>query len=181
MNLEEVIKKIESGTAGEEEKAFFSAEIEKLRRIRDILDMQPKQSVIAEADTETVLRARKHFNKKTTIRIIAVTVASLLAIAAITCGIIFIPSCTSAARSQKIERDEAVELAYEYLGEYLGEDTSNYIIHDCDKELRIPGRLNEAIFVYDIDLRTPDGLIEYELDVSTKSGFVSLEDVDRRG
>ena len=180
MNFDEAYEKVLAGTATDEEKTYVNTEIDKIRRISAILDTPPASPVIAEADTETVMRARKSFNKKTTIKIAVITLLSLLAIAALVCGIIFIPSCTSASRSEKIDSEEALELAIEYLSNYTGEDASQYLLRDIDRELRIPDGLGNAIYVYEIELRTPDGGLRYELEVSAKSGYVVLTDVDHR-
>lgn len=178
MNFEDAYKKLQDGTASEEEKAFVTQEIEKLRKISFILDNPAQSEIFSEASDISIQKARKRFNCRTTLRVISITLVSLLVIAALVCGIIFIPSCTSAAKNQHLNRDECYSIAVDYLTEMLSQDASAFAIHDIDKELRIPNGLTNAIYVYEIELRSHDG-IEYELEVSTKSGYCMLTDIDR--
>ena len=112
MTFEEAYQKLREGTATDEEAAFVARELENVRKISAILD-DPALSDpgIEQAEVETVQRARRAFNRKTLFRTVGIVVCSLLAIAAIVCAILFIPSNLSASEKQKISKAEAIEIA----------------------------------------------------------------------
>ena len=131
------------------------------------------------ADIETVRRARKAFNSRLFWRIIILSVCSLLAVAALVCGIIFIPSISSAKRNELVQRDSAVELAKDCLAGYV-DDVNKYYIHDIDKNLKINGHLTDAFYIYEIEFRNYDSGAEYEIAVNARSGYTMLTDVELR-
>ena len=105
MNFEEAYQKLREGTATDEEAAFVARELENVRKISAILDNPAMFSPeIGQAEKETVQRARKAFNKKTLVRTIIIVLCSLLAIAAIVCAILFIPSNISASGKLKMTK-----------------------------------------------------------------------------
>ena len=112
MTFEDAYQKLREGTATDEEAAFVARELENVRRISAILD-NPSLSDpgIEKAEVETVQRARRAFNRKTLLRTVVIVVCSLLAIAAIVCAVLFIPSNLSASEKQKISKAEAIEIA----------------------------------------------------------------------
>ena len=97
MTFEDAYQKLREGTATDEEAAFVARELENVRRISAILD-NPSLSDpgIEKAEVETVQRARRAFNRKTLLRTVVIVVCSLLAIAAIVCAVLFIPSLRKA-------------------------------------------------------------------------------------
>ena len=113
MTFEDAYQKLREGTATDEEAAFVARELENVRRISAILD-NPSLSdpEIEKAEVETVQRARRAFNRKTLLRTVVIVVCSLLAIAALVCAVLFIPSNLSASEKQKISKAEAIEIAY---------------------------------------------------------------------
>ena len=131
------------------------------------------------ADIETVRRARKAFNSRLFWRIVILSVCSLLAVAALVCGIIFIPSISSAKRNELVQRDSAVELAKDCLAGYV-DDVNKYYIHDIDKNLKINGHLTDAFYIYEIEFRNYDSGAEYEIAVNARSGYTMLTDVELR-
>lgn len=197
MKINRIYDKVHNGTASEKEIAFIREEAAKLRRLNEMINLfgeddelsspddaegaaltddEPKLAV---ADIETVRRARRLFNSRLFWRIVILSVCSLLAVAALVCGIIFIPSITSAKRNELVQRDSAVELAKGCLAEYV-DDLSRYYIHDIDKDLKINGHLTDAFYVYEIEFRNYDTGAEYQIDVNARSGYTMLTDVEFR-
>jgi hypothetical protein len=176
MILKECFEKLKDGTATEEEKSFVEKEIDTILKIKSILDNPPVEPVVAEAEHETVLRARKLYDRKTYIKIFVIVLITLVLIAALVCGIIFIPSCTSASRRMKYDRDDVIEIAYEYIEENYGENRDEFSVRDVDKNLRINGSLSDAVYVYEVELRNEFRI--YELAISSKSGAVEEIEVE---
>lgn len=176
MILKDCYEKIKNGTATEEERNFVEKEIELIQQIKGILDNPSPEPVVAEAEHETIIRARKLYDRKIYIKIFIIAVISLLLIAALVCGIIFIPSCTSAARNMRYNKEQTIEIAYNYIAEHFGENKDEFSVRDADRALRINGSLTDAVYVYEIELRNEFRI--YELGVSTKSGAVEVLDYD---
>ena len=59
MNFEDAYKKLQEGTATDEEAAFVARELENVRKISALLENPSSDSIIAKADTDTVQKARK--------------------------------------------------------------------------------------------------------------------------
>lgn len=193
MKINRVYDKVRNGTASEKEIAFIKEEAAKLRRLNEMInlfgdvdeaapvsDIAPLSVIepkLVEADFETVRRARRLFNSRLFWRTIILSVCSLLAVAGIVCGIIFIPSITSAKRNELVQRDSAVDLAKGCLEDYV-DDVNRYFIHDIDKCLRINGHLTDAFYVYEIEFRNYDNGAEYQIDVNARSGYTMLTDVE---
>lgn len=192
MKINRIYEKVRNGTASEREIAYIREEAAKLRRLNEMINLFGDEDAVsaadagalsvtepklAEADIETVRRARRLFNSRLFWRTIILSVCSLLAVAALVCGIIFIPSVTSAKRNELVQRDSAVDLAKGCLEDYV-DDVNRYFIHDIDKALRINGHLNDAFYVYEIEFRNYDNGTEYQIDVNARSGYTMLTDVE---
>ncbi|MBQ6372194.1 MAG: PepSY domain-containing protein [Oscillospiraceae bacterium] len=179
MNFEEAYKKLHEGTATDEEVAFVARELENVRRISAVLD-DPSLSgpAISKAEIETVQKARKAFNHKTLLRTVAIVLGSLLAIAAIVCAILFLPSNISASRKLKLSKEQAVDAAYECLVNEVGEEEAKrFYVDYAHRHLRYTGSIFDAIYVYKIEFEDSRGR-EYEIEVNSNSGYTVVRDID---
>ena len=181
MNFEEAYQKLRDGTATDEEAAFVARELENVRRISSILDNPTLSSPgIGEAEAETVQRARKAFNQKALVRTVVIVLCSLLAIAAIVCAILFIPSNISASGKLRITKAQAIDAAYACLVEQVGEERAGtFYVDYAHRHLRYTGSIFEAIYVYKVEFEDPYGS-EYEIEVNGNSGFTVIRDMDLR-
>ena len=181
MNFEEAYQKLREGTATDEEAAFVARELENVRKISAILD-DPGLSDpgIAKAQNETVQEARKKFNRKSFWRTLMIVLCSLLAVAAIVCGILFIPSNISASRNLVLTKDEALDSAYACLIEHIGEENAkNFYVDHCLRHLRYNGDIFHGVYVYKIQYEDVHGN-EYEIEVNGHSGYTAVTDIDLR-
>ncbi|MBR1455805.1 MAG: hypothetical protein IJ594_01430 [Oscillospiraceae bacterium] len=182
MNFEDAYKKLRDGTASDEEAAFVARELENVRRISAILD-DPRLSDpgIVQAEQETVQKARRAFNRKSMLRTLAIVLCSLLAVAAIVCGILFIPSNISASGRVAVTREEAIEAGRACLAEQLGgeEEARAYYVDHIHRHLRYGGSIFEGIYVYRIEFENTYG-DEYEIEVNANSGYTTIRDIDLR-
>lgn len=181
MNFEEAYQKLREGTATDEEAAFVARELENVRKISAILDNPGLSSPgIGQAEAETVQKARKAFNKKTLVRTVVIVLCSLLAIAAIVCAILFIPSNVSASGKLKLTKEEAVQAAYACLVEQVGEErASTFYVDYAHRHLRYTGSIFDAVYVYKVEFEDANGS-EYEIEVNGNSGYTVIRDVDLR-
>ena len=179
MNFEDAYRKLREGTATDEEAAFVARELENIRRISAVLD-DPALSDpgISRAEVDTVQKARKAFNRKTLLRTVLITLGSLLAVAAVVCAILFIPSNISASRKLKITKAQAVEAAYACLAEQVGEeDARAFYVDYAHRHLRYVGSIFDAIYVYKVEFEDAHGR-EYEIEVNGNSGYTVIRDMD---
>ena len=179
MNFEEAYNKLKDGTATDEEAAFVARELENVRKISAILD-DPKLSDpgFARAENETVQKARKAFNRKAAIRTIGIVFCCLAVIAAVVCGILFIPSNISASRSLSITKEQAKEKAYTCLVEMVGEEEAKeYYVDYNVRHLRYTGSIFEAVYVYVVEFENAFGR-EYEIEVNARSGYTVVRDIN---
>lgn len=179
MNFEEAYKKLRDGTASDEEAAFVARELENVRRISAILD-DPGLSRpgIGEADMETVRKARKAFDHKTMIRTVTIVLCSLMAIAAIVCSILFIPSNISAAGKVELSKQQAVDAAYACLVEQVGEEQArSFYVDYAHRHLRYAGSIFDGVYVYKVEFEDVYGR-EYEIEVNSSSGYAVIRDID---
>ena len=179
MNFEEAYNKLKEGTATDEEAAFVARELENVRKISAILDDPGLADPgLAKAENDTVQRARKAFNRKTAIRTIIIVIACLAFIAALVCGILFIPSNISASKSLAITKEQAKEKAYSCLVELVGEvEAKEYYVDYNVRHLRYTGSIFEAVYVYVVEFENSFGR-EYEIEVNGRSGYAVVRDIN---
>ena len=179
MNFEDAYRKLREGTATDEEAAFVAREMENVRKISAILDdpalIDPG---IRKAEVSTVQKARKEFNRKTLVRTIVIVLCSTAAIAAIVCGILFIPSNISASRKAQISKEEAVAAAKEVLVNEVGEQKAEeFYVDYAHRHLRYAGSIFDGVYVYKIEFENAYGH-EFEIEVNAQSGYTVIRDID---
>lgn len=181
MNFEEAYQKLREGTATDEEAAFVARELENVRKISAILDNPALSDPgIKKAEVETVQKAQKEYNRKTLLRTVVIVFCSLLAVAAIVCAILFIPSNLSASGKLKITKEQAVEAAYACLVEQVGaERAETFYVDYAHRHLRYSGSIFDAVYVYKVEFEDAFGS-EFEIEVNGSSGYAVIRDIDLR-
>ena len=180
MNFEEAYKKVADGTATDEEAAFVGREIVNAQKITALLgDDEPPRPVLETADEDTLRKARRAFNLKTTLRVIVIVIVSLGVITGATLGIIFGTAGSAANKSAVYTREEAIDMAIAYASDIEGADAKSFAVHEVDRRLNMSSGLTKSTRVYKIDLR--DGTHEYEIEVNAASGYVTLTDIKNKG
>ena len=176
MNFKESYERFLEGTATAEEIEFVRTEMKRAREIDTILEKAPAGGILNVAEGDTIKKARKQFNFRNTIRIIIVVVCVLALIAGGICWYIFGTAVPAAKRNSDISREESLEIARDYLTEFLGKDASGFYVHDIDRHLFSDYGLKDSVFCYQIELR--DGITEYEVTVNADSGLATITDID---
>lgn len=176
MNFKDAYNHFLDGTATEEEIEYVRKEMNRVREIDDILHSAPEKEIFNEVENDTIQKARKQFNLKNTIRIIIVVLCVLAFLAAAICGYIFGTAIPAAKRNSDISREQALDIAKDYLSEYLGKDAHEFILHDIDRHLNSADGLRKSVYCYEFELR--DDFTEYEVTVNAASGYAVITDVD---
>jgi len=177
MNFEEAYNHFIDGTASEEEITFVREELRRARDVQSILDRAPAtEDIFNSAENSDIMRARKRFNFRSTVRMIIVVLLSLIVLAGAICGYIFGTAIPAAKKNSRLSEQEALSAASEYLSSYLNEDVSEYQIHDVDRDLYCANGLKSCVYRYEIEFRNEG--IEYEVSVNAASGYCRLIDID---
>lgn len=174
MNFEELYQKVQNGTATPEEKAFVEEKIRKVSAILD--DPMDNRPIIHEADNKTIIAARKSFNLRNTLKIIAIVLCVLALLAGGTLWYIFGTAVHSAKTTAVYSREQAVDLAEECVRQYSGNVGEKFVVRDVDRHLDMTDGLRKSVFYYEVDFRV--GFTDYEVKVDARSGYAVITDVD---
>lgn len=179
MNFEEIYEKYKAGTATDEEKAFVEAEIEKAKKISSMLDEQPSEPVVEQADDETYKKAKKTFSRKTTLKVVIIVVCCIAIIGALVGGTVLGVSYYSASDAEELTEEQAIQAAKQCVADAYGEDVEGLVHTDVEKELEMDRKLTKSIYVYEIEIKSTT--CEYEVEVNAQSGFAHITDVECKG
>lgn len=174
MDFEKAYQNFLNGSATPEEIEFVRSEMNKARTLNDIIDNVKRESAITPAEKEQVKKAIKNFNIKDTVKTLIIVGVSLIVLAAITLGAIFIPMVSIAKDNLNVSRDEAKELAISYVANKEGISKDNVRIVEFERELEVEGRIKNARYVYSIELYNGSDKM-YEIDVDAKTGKLIVE------
>jgi len=177
MNFEELYEKYKAGTASAEERAAVLKEIEAARRVSAILEKEEPQGgvQIAPADRETVKKAKKAFDLRTTIRTAVICAICVAVLGALACGAIFGTAIVSAHRARNLTEEQAIEAAKALLATHVeGSALTDMIVSDAESELDMQIKLTDTVYVYEIELQL--GNYRYQVDVSAKTGYAVISD-----
>lgn len=105
-------------------------------------------------------------------------VVTIVILAAIALGAVFITAGVNAKKSAAVSEYEAVELAKQCVNDYENQslDMSRIIVSDTDKIFHVGRKIVNSYFSYDVELKI-DG-VEYEVYVNAKTKEVRIKDID---
>ncbi len=173
MNFEQTYKKYLDGTANEEEKAYVEAEIEKSRRLLDMVDVK-EEPKIEMAERAVIKKAKKKHTLRSTLRTAGITLLIIAVIAGAVLGGVLGTAAVSAKDSLHPDlqtRGDAVNFAKKFLIEN-GYSGSIEVI-DCDRELEVRSKLNKSYYVYEIEVYTD--YEDIDLRVDGRTGKVTID------
>lgn len=171
MNFEESYKKYVEGTATAEEKEFVEAEMEKSKRLFEIIDrIGPPE--IDRADGATIKKAKKKFILKSAARTAIIAFAVVVIIASAVCGGVFGTAVSAAKKDLVISRAQAENIAVTFVADNF-KSAGKIIVNDCEKTLRVKPKLSRSVYVYEIEVF--NGIAEFDLVVDGKTGLVTIE------
>lgn len=177
MNFEELYEKYTNGTATDEEKAFVESEIQKAKKLAEIIDEQNSKRVIEEAREETVKKSLKSFMRHTKRRVALIVGLSLILLIAFSVGGFFGLAAIQANNNSVCDKYEAVELTKRWMYKTHEDiDFTKLRVLEVDSELALHHGFSKAFFEYDVELEY-DG-VEYEFKINSSTGEVWLDDRD---
>lgn len=176
MDFESVYKKYLDGTASDEEKAFVEQELDKARKMTEIIDAyESARPIQEECDKETVKKAQKKFALKNALRALGITAAVVVLVAAIVLASVFGTAFGSANKNLNVSEEQAKQIALAFVADTYG--TSGVpIVTECKREIDYSSDLRHSVYTYEIEIQY--GLV-YEIDVrvNAKTGLVTLEEI----
>ncbi|MBQ8533252.1 MAG: hypothetical protein IJ462_00280 [Clostridia bacterium] len=178
MNFDELYKKYKDGTASKKQRTMVEAEIQKSKRVLEMIDEDNGIEVTIEpADEETVRKAKRSFNIKTTVKTVVITLICIIVVSAIAFGAFFGTAFLSANNSRVITEEQAIEEAKLLIAEHIGNvESKDIIISEIETELDIGSKITDSIYVYEIKLICNE--CKYEVEVSSKTGYAVITDKD---
>lgn len=177
MNFEELYEKYTNGTATEEERAYVEAEIQKAKRLTQIIDEQNSKRVIEEAREETVKSSVKSFMRHTKRRVAIIVSVALVLLIAIGVGGFYGLAAIKAAGNSVCNRDEAIEMAKKWMYDTHEKlDPNDLRVTEVDTDLALHHGFSKVFFEYDIEIEYKG--TEYEFWINSSSGEVRLLDKD---
>ena len=180
MNFEELYKKYKEGSATEQERALVLKEIEAARRVSELLEKdQPQGGVqIAPADRDTVKRAKKAFDLRTTVRTVVICAICVAVLGALVCAAVFGTALVSAHRAKNLTEEQAIDAAKALLATHVvGSTPTEMIVSEVENELDLYVKLTDTVYIYEIKLLL--GEYEYQVDVSAKTGYAVISDKEQ--
>lgn len=177
MNFEKLYEKYKAGQASEEEKIQVEAEIEKAKKISEILFSGNEKVELKDPDESEVKKAKKFLRIKTLIIALAASAAAILVTTGAVLGGVFGTAAAAAKKSVNYGYAEAADMAKEYVVANYDFDDMRFNIKDNDRDLHLKSPLKDSRYAYYVELVNSDG-IEIEVSIDAKTGEVRFVDID---
>lgn len=167
------------GTATDEEREFVEQELEKAKKMTEIIDSyeQNHAPITQECDSETVQKAKKSLTKKSILRMLIISVSVLLLVSAIILSAVFGTAFGSANKACNYSEEDAKQIALSCVADYVDNPSAKMYVTECEREIEYSSDLRHSVYVYEITIQY--GLAyEIELHVNAKTGIVAITEID---
>lgn len=172
MSFEDLYKKVQDGTATEEERKIVE---DKIKAISAIFDEPAANRVEFEpVANETIAAAQKAHSRRSVLRIVAVVAIMVIALGGLAGGFAF-GKVEQAKHEVTIDEGQAIELAKTHLAneKFNGTlDGQNVIVEEVDRELDMSSGLRHPSYYFEVELECNG--VEYKVHVNATDGFASI-------
>ncbi len=177
MDFENAYKKYKDGVATEEEIVFVEQELEKARKMTEIIDAyESKKAISDDCDEDKIRRAQKKYAKKNTLKILLISASVLLVSAAIILSAVFGTAFGSANKNRNYSQTQAEQIALDYVAREYG-GSAKIAVEESEKNIEYSGDLRHSVYVYDVKVRI-GFLTEVEITINAKTGEVVKVEID---
>lgn len=177
MDFENAYKKYKDGVATEEEIVFVEQELEKARKMTEIIDAyESKKAISDDCDEDKIRRAQKKYAKKNTLKILLISASVLLVSAAIILSAVFGTAFGSANKNRNYSQTQAEQIALDYVAREYG-GSVKIAVEESEKNIEYSGDLRHSVYVYDVKVRI-GFLTEVEITINAKTGEVVKVEID---
>lgn len=184
MSFERLYEKYRNGTASAEEIAYVEEEIAKARKLGEILEAAESENrssaaneILEKAEEEQVKKARKKHGIRSSLRVLAISLVSAIAVAGIIVGSVFGAAVNAAKKQQKITESQAKTIALEYYAANCSssEATGEAYIKEIEKDLEFTKKLKNSYYKYTLEVGRLGGY-KIEIEIDSRTGAVTLID-----
>lgn len=171
MDFEKAYEKYKDGVANEEEIVFVEQELEKARKMAEIIDAyEYKKAISDDVDEAKIKKAQKKYAKKNTLKILTISIIVLALAAAVVLSAVFGTAFGSANKNRNYSKTEAEQIALTYVVKNFGESTKP-VLAKSDEEIDYSSDLKHSVYVYEVKIYI--GYVnEVEVKVNAKTGKV---------
>ena len=171
MDFEKAYEKYKDGVANEEEIVFVEQELEKARKMTEIIDAyEYKKAISDDVDEAKIKKAQKKYAKKNSLKILTVSIIVLALAAAVVLSAVFGTAFGSANKNRNYSQTEAEQIALTYVVKNFGESTKP-VLAKSDEEIDYSSDLKHSVYVYEVKIYI--GYVnEVEVKVNAKTGKV---------
>lgn len=135
MDFEKAYEKYKDGVANEEEIVFVEQELEKARKMTEIIDAyEYKKAISDDVDEAKIKKAQKKYAKKNTRKILTISIIVLALAAAVVLSAVFGTAFGSANKNRNYSQTEAEQIALTYVVKNFGESTKP-VLAKSDEEI----------------------------------------------
>lgn len=175
MDFEIAYQKYKDGTATADEKDFVEQELEKARKMTQIIDAyESKKAISDDCDEDRIKKAQKKYAKKNTLKILLVSLVVLVVAAAIVLAAVFGTAFGTANANCNFTQTQAEQIALAYVADSFG--TSKIILAKSEKEIEYSSDLVHSVYIYEVKIYV-GYLNEVEVKVDARTGRVVEIDI----
>lgn len=181
MNFDKAYDRFLAGTASEEEIAYVKSELNKLKKLEELMaeDRAPRPS-LEKAEAEQYKKAKKAYTLRTAVTVFAIVLLVFAIVAGAVCGGIYGTAYSSAKSSDKVDYAEARTIAYDFAYDYaisaLKMTEPVIVVTEIEKELKMESPLKMSSYVYFAEVKV--GRAELEIKIDSPTGTPVLIDID---
>lgn len=149
MDFESAYQRYKDGVASAEEKDFVEKELEKARKMTEIIDAyESKKAISEEYDEEKIRKAKKQYAKKNTLKILLISTLVLIVSAVIVLSAVFGTAFGAANKNCNYSQTQAEQIALDYLKPYA--DGNVMSIAESKREMEYSSDLKNSHYVYEV-------------------------------
>ncbi len=171
MDFEKIYEKYLNNEANEEEVKYIEQEINKAKKLNEIIDKMESTDIFNEADIKDVKKAKKAYNKKRIIQTIIISLSIILALFLASFGTVYKIGSNYANRTMSITYDDAKSISINYILNYDDDIKSNDIrIVDIKRKLELSSKISKSYYKYTVDIVCKYNV--YEIEINGTTGLV---------
>lgn len=175
MNFEKAYENYKAGTATEEEIAYVEGEIEKAKKLNEIIDALDAKRAIAPSSAEDVQKAKKQHSIKSVVRTIVIAFLCFVVICGAVCGGVFGQAVSSAKANTTVDAAAARTIAEQFVSYNFA--STSAVATDVERELEITLNLTHSYYNYYVEVETENGR-EFDIVVNGKTHIAEIDYYD---
>lgn len=171
MDFEKIYDKYLNNEATDEEIKYIEQEINKAKKLNEIIDKMENANIFNEADIKDVKKAKKAYNKKKILQTIFISLSILIVMFLATFGIVYNVGSNYASKTMSITYEDAKSISINYILNYNDDIKINDLrIVDVSRKLELSSKLSKSYYKYNVDIVCK--YEAYEIEINATTGLV---------